>query len=207
MHLFQLVRLCHWKNPYSKPNLHIRYLPYARQDKDISNTTTFARTVMLEILKTMSNYLEKITCFDPHSKLPDWITPIYPKKEIAHAVMISQSDLLVFPDKGATEKYKYMSEFFDTIHADKTRDQNNGNITAMKLIGDCKGKDCLIVDDICDGGATFIQLAELLISKGADSVHLYVSHGLFTKGIEPLKRAGIKEIFTKNGEYNGHSSN
>ena len=58
----------------------------------------------------------------------------------------------------------------------------------------------LIVDDICDGGKTFELLAEQLYSNGAEEVNLFVTHGLFTKGLRPLKNAGIKRIFTNKGE-------
>jgi ribose-phosphate pyrophosphokinase len=40
-----------------------------------------------------------------------------------------------------------------------------------------------MVDDICDGGRTFIELAKELRGMGAEKVHLYVTHGFFTKGL------------------------
>jgi ribose-phosphate pyrophosphokinase len=61
-------------------------------------------------------------------------------------------------------------------------------------IGD---KDCLIVDDLCDGGYTFITLADKLRKNGARRVYLYVSHGLFSKGFPPLF-AKIDHIYCTN---------
>ena len=49
------------------------------------------------------------------------------------------------------------------------------------------GRNCLIVDDICDGGGTFIPLAKKLKNAGAKTVTLYVTHGIFSKGLDPLK--------------------
>jgi ribose-phosphate pyrophosphokinase len=63
-----------------------------------------------------------------------------------------------------------------------------------------KNKSVLIVDDICDGGRTFIEAAKLLYIEGVNNVYLYVTHGLFTKGIQILYDAGIKRIFTYKGE-------
>ena len=56
------------------------------------------------------------------------------------------------------------------------------------------------MDDICDGGATFTLLGYALQAMGVTEIHLYVSHGLFTKGTQVLREAGIKRIFTKVGE-------
>ena len=57
-----------------------------------------------------------------------------------------------------------------------------------------------MVDDLCDGGATFILLAKELLSKGAKEVHLFVSHGIFSRGLGVLFDAGIKRVFVKDGE-------
>jgi phosphoribosylpyrophosphate synthetase len=67
-------------------------------------------------------------------------------------------------------------------------------------VGDCKDKRVLIVDDICDGGKTFELLAKDLYNAGAEEVNLFVTHGLFSKGLIPLKLAGIKRIFTNKGQ-------
>ncbi len=60
-----------------------------------------------------------------------------------------------------------------------------------------KGKYCVIVDDICDGGRTFIELAKTLKEGGAQRVVLYVTHGIFSKGIYPLEKY-IDEVYTTN---------
>ena len=45
----------------------------------------------------------------------------------------------------------------------------------------------MIVDDICDGGQTFIELAKALEKQGAHQIFLYVTHGIFSKGLDTLK--------------------
>ena len=64
------------------------------------------------------------------------------------------------------------------------------------MFGAFAGRDCLIMDDICDGGGTFVLLAEYLLRHGAASVGLAVTHGIFTKGIDILFDAGISRIYT-----------
>jgi len=59
------------------------------------------------------------------------------------------------------------------------------------------GKTCIIVDDICDGGRTFITLSRKLKEQGAAKVLLYVTHGIFSQGVDVLK-GYIDQIFTTN---------
>jgi ribose-phosphate pyrophosphokinase len=58
---------------------------------------------------------------------------------------------------------------------------------------------CLIVDDICDGGATFVALARKLREAGAIEVSLFVTHGIFSKGKD---LEGIDNIYTT-GSFTG----
>jgi len=62
-----------------------------------------------------------------------------------------------------------------------------GRITELIIDSeDLKGQDCLVVDDICDGGATFLRLALALKAKNAGRLYLAVSHGIFSKGLDQL---------------------
>ena len=69
-------------------------------------------------------------------------------------------------------------------------------LTGFKVYAeDLKGCDCLIVDDICDGGGTFIGLANELKNKNAGKLYLAVSHGIFSRGFDDLEKCFTK-IFT-----------
>ncbi|MGB2521655.1 ribose-phosphate pyrophosphokinase-like domain-containing protein [Shewanella algae] len=83
----------------------------------------------------------------------------------------------------------------EVFQASKRRDPATGAILASELNADVAGRSLLILDDICDGGRTFIELARLLKQKGAARVGLYVTHGLFSRGIEPLEGL-IDAVFT-----------
>ncbi len=179
--------------------LRLPYLPYARQDKLITNDSTFALRTFAKILNGL--HFDEVIISDPHSeaalRLIHNSKAEYPKIDLIF--QLTQSNLLCYPDKGALEKYKklYGQDF---IYGEKVRDQSTGNILSYNLVGNVNGQSVLIVDDICDGGATFVHLAQSLIEKGATEVNLFVSHGLFTKGLQVLKDAGINRIFTKTGE-------
>lgn len=183
--------------------LYLPYLPYGRQDKAVRNNETFALQTFAKLVRAIGFW--RVVAFDPHSEVPIQIIPnfhaLYPTKEVDRAFKATKADLLCFPDDGARTKY---ARLFDVpfVWGMKRREQLSGQITSYALSGNrsVKGKTVLIVDDICDGGRTFTILAEALKRKGAEVVHLYVSHGLFTQGLAPLRAAGIRRIFTKEGE-------
>jgi len=76
----------------------------------------------------------------------------------------------------------------------KERDSATHAITKTVISADVRGKNLIIIDDICDGGRTFIQLGQALKEAGAKDVYLYVTHGIFMAGLEILKPA-IDKVF------------
>lgn len=119
--------------------------------------------------------------------------------------------IIISPDAGSNKKCNSLIKFlnftqirpveeqsklYSLIKCDKTRDVTNGNITGFEVYSnDLQGKDCIIVDDICDGGGTFIGLAKELKKKNASDIYLIVSHGIFSKPLKELKPY-FKKIYT-----------
>lgn len=206
VHLTQLVQLIDNHLVPGKPRcrvtcLTIGFLPYGRQDKDISNSTTFA----LHTFSRLYNSLQVPTTYilDPHANdISRWIfgaVHVFPLYQLGLAVQMSGADAIVYPDEGAAVRYARVSSDIAPssahIWANKVRNQSTGQIEGIEV--DARGaKNVLVIDDICDGGATFIALAEKLKDQGVQKLSLYVTHGLFTKGIEPLARAGYSHIYT-----------
>lgn len=208
MHLIQLVQLIREIGSISC-TLHFPYLPYARQDKGISNETTFALSVFAVLINKLR--FSKVTALDPHSNTAqqyfDNFTPIYPKALVKKVYDVTKSEIVAYADGGACEKYTKLYKFKNFMSAFKHRDSKTGKITQYEVIGDCDGKNVLIVDDICDGGATFVLLAQQLKEMGAKEINLFVTHGIFSQGAYKLKDAGIKRIFTAKGELNSYFEN
>jgi len=195
MHLAQLKFLL--DSYYSKTVLELPYLPYARQDKTVENESTFALMPFVYLLNSLK--FEKVKIFDPHNftftsgaihnieiEMPDFIS-----------LLVELHAQPVYPDKGAANRYGADSL---SIVCDKIREPLTGRIEGLSITGKVEPRTYLIIDDICDGGRTFIEVAKKLYEAGAKEVHLYISHGIFSKGLEPLREAGIKRIFTRNGE-------
>lgn len=211
MHLAQLNTILRTMVPDVEKKLYIDYLPYARQDKDVTNgEQTFALHTFSFLLNKLG--FDAVTIMDPHSpvaqKLISCMREIYPFEAVYEALKFTESTLVAYPDKGAVEKYSSKYPFF-YVYGEKVRDQSTGKIVSLQLRGidnkatDPKGRDILIVDDLCDRGGTFILLAKSLYDAGAREVNLFVTHGLFTGDPNTLSNAGIKRVFTKNGEVYG----
>ena len=208
LHLAQLKTLLDYYNVlYSKLTMH--YLPYGRQDKEVSNDTTFALTTFAKLLNSLN--FQKVTIVDPHSPVASTLIhnceEWYPQDYINSIMFTCKTDVVCYPDDGAYCKYVPMYQFSQPhIHGEKVRDQLTGNITSYKLIndlgnlGNIVGKSIMIIDDICDGGMTFKLLAKDLLAAGAKEVNLFVTHGIFSKGLKTLKDSGINRIFTQDGE-------
>lgn len=175
------------------------YLPYGRQDKEVSNTSSFSFTVFRDILRASNVWT--INTFDSHSVSGPTKLVKSMKPDKFHASILNH-DIICFPDAGASERYKYSFNIDTHTHImfEKVRNQLTGEITGLKLLGSTEIKDrsVLIVDDICDGGMTFIKVAEALKTYNPKSIDLAVSHGLFSKGRQVLHDAGINNIYTTN---------
>ena len=178
------------------------YFPAARQDRLMVSGEPLSVKVYADIINTQ-NY-ESVTIFDPHSE----VTPallnnckVVDNHKFIKQVTQQLSDdlLLISPDGGALKKiYKVAAHLqnYEVVECSKSRNVKTGQLTGFKVYTDnLQGKDCLIVDDICDGGGTFLGLAKELKAKNAGNLYLAVSHGIFSKGFEELEKYFTK-IFT-----------
>ncbi|CAH0151692.1 Ribose-phosphate pyrophosphokinase [Pedobacter sp. Bi27] len=182
--------------------LFIPYFPAARQDRVMIPGEPLSVKVYADIINTMA--LASVTVFDPHSE----VTPAllnncvtvsnheFIKQVIAN---IGTDVKLISPDGGALKKIYKVSEFLggaEVVECSKSRDVKTGKLSGFKVYAeDLAGADCLIVDDICDGGGTFIGLAEALKAKNAGKLYLAISHGIFSKGFDELGKY-FEQIFT-----------
>ena len=188
--------------------LFIPYLPYARQDRRMTKHDAFSLKVFSKLLNSLG--IDTIMCFDAHSDVAAMVDNlvIIPQdrimsiSEVSHALTVNDP-IIVAPDAGAVKKvHKVVSALVradSPVIMDKEREPSTGKIGNHKIISGAErveGRHCLIVDDICDGGRTFISAAAELHQYGAASVSLYVTHGIFSQGVDALLDGGISEVFT-----------
>lgn len=185
-------------------NLVIPYFPSARQDRVMVKGEPLSVKVYADIVNNLG--FEKVIVLDTHSE----VTPAL----INNCVAVSNHNFikqviektsknikLISPDGGALKKIYKVSEFLggvEVVECSKNRDVKTGKLTGFKVYADnLSGEDCLIVDDICDGGGTFIGLADELKKKNAGKLYLAVTHGIFSKGFDELANS-FTHIFTTN---------
>lgn len=206
MHVLQLNHLL--KSFELTVSLSMPYLPYARQDKPVSNKTTFALRTFARVINAADFTFVKV--FDPHNRyLSEKIFKNFRSEPVILDRFIKElaPTHICYPDLGAMTRYNFYFPQVEIMYAEKDRDQQTGEILGVRIVPaflDSRVSNpletVLIVDDLADGGGTFIKLAYELKKSGFKDIHLYVSHGLFTKGTQVLRDAGIKRIFTRKGE-------
>lgn len=181
------------------------YVPFSRQDRISVPGESFS-------LKTFCNLIngikaKKVMITDPHSDvavaLLNNCEAIYQHEIFSKYLYGKQDFYLVSPDGGALKKiYKLaaITKPLGVIECSKKRDVVTGEITGVRATFEelTHGKDFYIVDDICDGGKTFIEIAKKLKSYSPNKIVLMVSHGFFTKGLEVFEGL-IDEVYTRNG--------
>lgn len=182
-------------------DLILDYCPYSRQDRVCDEGESLSIKVFANLINSM-NY-NTVQLIDAHSDVAPALinncTNIKVHEILRDAFdedLFCETDYLVSPDAGANKKVQECAKLFNKefIRADKIRDVKTGHITdTVVYADDLTGKTVFIIDDICDGGRTFIELAKKLIEKGA-IVNLYVTFGIFSKGKQCLYDAGINEV-------------
>jgi ribose-phosphate pyrophosphokinase len=174
------------------------YTPYARQDRVCYSGEAFSLEVLANFINSMN--FAQVMVVDPHS---DKVYSLIRNCEVRNwwlndlAKIVPNNTLLVAPDKGASKKIEYYARFLnkDFIVADKVRNPDNGFITGYYVPEfDTSKYDCILVlDDICDGGATFNILGDNI---NHPNKWLFVSHGIFSKGTEELRKRYSKIMTT-----------
>jgi ribose-phosphate pyrophosphokinase len=178
-------------------SLYMPYMPYARQDKEVTNQTTFALSAFVDFINTLD--FDVVVAFDVHnvaaaSKIKSF-TNITPMAYHQRLIRDLNPEWLVFPDAGARERYSDYGRPY--LVFEKYRDQLTGEITGHRLVNTVdiaknRHVSFLILDDICDGGATFLSVAKAIRElTPATQISLFVSHGIFSKGRSHLEREGI----------------
>lgn len=178
------------------------YVPYGRQDRVCVPGEAFSLKAFATIINGLA--FESVVTFDPHSDVTPAVfdrcvtisqITILGHFDALNARIVNGAGSVVFvsPDAGANKKTAELAGHYGHpyfLRADKLRDLATGKIKEITVVNpqsDVEGRDCLIIDDLCDAGGTFIGLADALRAKGARSVELYVTHGLFTKSLLPLR--------------------
>ena len=179
-----------------KTILKIDYMMYQQDDRRFKTEESFGLKVISNFINTMK--WDKVEIFHPHSDKVEFIDNCIIASNqsfVEDAILDVRSYTFkrfpywVIPDSGAFKtQFKQIEniEYPNFITCMKSRNHETGGIETVVNVGDLSGQACFIVDDICLGGRTFIQIAQKLREKNCGKLYLIVSHGVFNQGIEHL---------------------
>lgn len=197
--------------------LYIPYFPGARQDR--SDGTTALTTKVYADMVNQANF-DKVVVVDPHSD----VTPAL----IDNVIVVPQTDVfsqmrnmgylwepgwavLVAPDGGAIKKTEAIAQEhgYEVVYGRKHRDMATGKLSRFSCDPIPKGKRVIVGDDICDGGGTFLGLANAISrDSGLDwsEMKLVVTHGIFsnTPNLVELNRVYSGGIITTDSFRDSH---
>ncbi len=180
----------------------IPYFGYARQDRKVVPRTSISAKLVSNLIAKAG--ADRVVTVDLHAgqiqgffDIPVdnlFATPIFArhvKKKIK-----TKNLICIAPDVGGTERARALGKLLNVGLAivDKRRPKA-GQSQVMNIIGDVRGKTCIIVDDIIDSGGTIVNAAAALKKRGAKDVHVYVTHGVLSGGAEnKIKKSNIKNL-------------
>tara|TARA_B100000035_G_scaffold87751_1_gene73745 strand:- start:2258 stop:3190 length:933 start_codon:yes stop_codon:yes gene_type:complete len=180
----------------------IPYFGYARQDRKVVPRTSISAKLVSNLITKAG--ADRVVTIDLHAgqiqgffDIPVdnlFATPIFARH--VRKKIKNKNIICVAPDVGGTERARALGKF---LHAglaiiDKRRPAP-GRSEVMNVIGNVKGKTCIIVDDIIDSGGTIVNAANALTERGAKEVHVYVTHGVLSgKAVQNIKSSKIKRL-------------
>ena len=195
---------------YELELLEIPYFPFSRQDRVANYGDSFSLKVMCNLINGLN--AKRVVVWDPHSD----VLPALLKncsviaQETIFAPMIRglrEPVTLISPDGGALKKIYKLAKLLpgtEVVECAKKRDTVTGEITGTVVYaepGSLDHKTCVIVDDICDGGRTFIEIAKAIRRFHVPrTIILMVTHGIFSQGLKVFENH-IDELYTRNGRH------
>ncbi len=181
----------------------IPYFGYARQDRKVVPRTAISAKLVSNLITNSG--ANRILSVDLHAgqiqgffDIPVdnlFTTPIFAR----HIKKSKLNNIIcVAPDVGGVERTRALSRRINSNIAiiDKRRPAP-GKSEVMNLVGNVKGKNCIIVDDIIDSGGTIVNAAKALKDKGAKDVYVYITHAVLSgSAVGKIEKSHIKKLIT-----------
>jgi len=184
----------------------IPYYGYARQDRKVAPRTPITSKLVADLLVAAG--VSRVLCVDLHAgqiqgffnipfdhlyALPVFLDDYLQERFSAETVFVS-------PDAGGVERARAYSKRLGATLAiiDKRRDRPNVS-EVMHLIGDVKGRDCIIVDDMIDTAGTLCNAARAAMDYGARRVVACATHGVLSgPAVQRIEQSPLEEVVVTN---------
>ena len=209
-HLMELMLLADAlkRSSASKITAVVPYFGYARQDRRVrSSRVPISAKVVSDMFSSVG--INRVLTLDLHSETIQGFFDMPADNIYATKLMIedisknySQDNLvIVSPDVGGVVRSRALAKYLDGLDLaiiDKRRDEANKS-EVMNIIGDVKGKECIVPDDIVDTAGTLCNAAKALKDAGASKVSAYITHPVLSgPAIERISSSDIDELVVTN---------
>src|SRR5690242_10553778 len=181
------------------------YYGYARSDKKDRPRVPISAKLVANLIRVAG--ADRILTIDLHAAQIQGFFDIPVDHLYAAPVMIRYYQenpmpnlTVVAPDTGGAERARAYAKRLDVELAlcDKRREKAN-EAEIMNVVGDVRGRSCLIVDDMCDTGGSLTKVARALKDAGAERIHACFTHPVFSgKAVELLRESDIEKIIVTN---------
>ena len=183
----------------------IPYFGYARQDRKDKPRSPISSKLVADLLTTAGAHRALIV--DLHTPQLQGFFNIPVDHLFASPVLVDHFRKLalpnltvVSPDAGGVERARFFAKKVDAALAivDKRRVEMNV-AEIMHVIGDVRGRTCLIIDDLIDTAGTLVKTASALIENGATCVYACASHAVLSgPAVQNIRNSVIKEVVVTN---------
>lgn len=171
------------------------YLKFTRQDRKDESRVPKSTKVIAEAIE---RYATRVLTIDVHNPSIDLAYNIPFDNLYSFTSVIEylnkehkgffKNMVIMSPDVGGAKRARSFAKRAGVSRiavGDKNREED-GEVESIRVIGDVRGRDVLIIDDIIDSGNTTIQACQAVRKRGAEKVYAYATHGLFTEGVGRL---------------------
>ena len=181
----------------------IPYFGYARQDRKTTPRTAISAKLVANLLTSAG--IHRLLTLDLHAGQIQGFFDIPVDNIFANVLFVNhikkkfkdlKNYLIVSPDIGGVIRARSVAKWLniDLAVVDKRR-PIAGVAEVVNIIGDVKGKNCILIDDIADSCNTITKSAEALKERGAKDIYVYVSHGVFSlNAIDNIEKSAVKEF-------------
>jgi ribose-phosphate pyrophosphokinase len=183
----------------------IPYFGYARADKKDRPRVPIAAKLVANLITKAG--AQRVLTIDLHASQIQGFFDIPVDHLYAAPIVVEyfkthpiENLIVVAPDTGGAERARAYAKRLDAGLAlcDKRRERAN-EADVMNIVGDVRGRNCLIIDDMCDTGGTICKVAEALHRAGANEISACFTHGVLSgKAVENISGSFLKKVIVTN---------
>jgi ribose-phosphate pyrophosphokinase len=177
----------------------IPYFGYSRQDRCTSKNSPISASLVIKMIESAG--INEVITLDLHSDQLEGFFNIpvanLSTESIFFPLLKQKKIVVVSPDIGGVQRARIYSSLLGCELAIISKKRDLDNICSVTgIMGDVKGKDCVIVDDIIDGASTVCLATDMLYKEGANNVEAIITHGVLSGDARAkITQSGLNKLY------------